>query len=109
MRDSIVVYGVTKEDAYDKLQDLLNNMKYGDVANVKKGSFEFVVVLKNRDTYRAIGASDNARGVKWQYAYIDSTIDETLVDSVILPNFTPRLINGEYDTNAKIVDRAIWF
>ena len=108
MNNNIIVYGETREGAYDKLQYLLDDIKHRDIANVKKSSYEFVVVLKNDDVYKAVGISNTVRGIKWQYAYIDSTIDKCLVDNVILPSFTPRLLNGEYDANAKIVDRVIW-
>lgn len=109
MRENIIIYGATKERAFSKLQQILDKMEYGDVANVKKSSYEFVVVLKNDDVYRAVGASDIARGIKWQYAYIDSLINREMIDRVILPSFMPRLLNGEYDTNTKIIDRVTWY
>lgn len=109
MRDNIIVYGATRERAYDKLQQTLDDMSYGSVKDVRKSSHEFIVILKNGDIYKAMCASDSVRGYKWQYAYIDSAIDKQLVDNIVLPNFTPRHVNGEYDANAKIEDRIIWY
>lgn len=109
MRDNIIIYGATRERAYDKLQQTLDDMSYGSVKEVRKSSYEFVVILKNGDIYKAVTTSDKARGIKWQYAYIDSTIDKQLVDNIILPSFIPRLVNGEYDASAKIEDGIIWY
>ncbi len=33
---NIIIYGITKERAYEKLQTILDNLKYGDVLKVKK-------------------------------------------------------------------------
>ena len=83
----IIVYGSTKEKAYDKLDELLSNIKYGDIEKVVKSKYEYTVILKNGCMYRAILASDSARGYKWQYAVIDKLIDKAMVDMVILPSF----------------------
>ena len=109
MRDNIIVYGTTKERAFYKLEQLLNDMKYGDIADVKKSSCEFVVILKNGDIYKAMCASDSTRGHKWQYAYIDRMISSEILNNIIFPTFIPRLVNGEYDASAKIEDRIIWY
>lgn len=84
----IIVYGLTKQRAYNKLEELLSNIKYGDILKVMKSSMEFKVLLKNGNTYQAVVASDSARGHKWGYAIIDSLIDKKLVDTVIFPCFT---------------------
>lgn len=109
MKDNIIVYGATKERAINKLHQLLDDMRVGDIDNVRKSRYDLVFSLKNGDVYKAVGANDTARGHKWQYAYIDAAIDRRLVDIVILPSFMPKLVNGEYDGNTKIIDRATWY
>lgn len=84
---NIIVYGSTKQIAYDRLDKLLGNMRYKEIERVIKNQYEYTVVLKNGDIYKALMASDNARGYKWQYAVIDKTIDKKIIDNVILPSF----------------------
>ena len=84
----ILVYGSTKERAFYKLQNLLDNMRYGDVSKVRKSSFDLAVELKNGDTFQAVTVSDNVRGRKWDYAYIDVLIDVSLINNVIFPSFS---------------------
>lgn len=84
---NIIVYGSTKQVAYDKLDELLSNTKYGYIERVIKSKHEYTVVLKNGDIYKALMASDNIRGYKWQYAIIDKSIDKKIINTLILPNF----------------------
>lgn len=109
MNDNIVVYGATKERAINKLQQILDDMRVGDIDNVRKSRCDLVFSLKNGDVYKAVGANDTARGHKWQYAYIDAAIDSDMIDRVILPSFMPKLVNGEYDISAKMADKIIWY
>lgn len=109
MGNNIIIYGVTKERAFSKLQSLLDEMRHGDVVDVRKSNYEFVVILNNGDVYRAVCASNTARGIKWQYAYIDSVIDEDIMDEVILPSFAPRYLSNGYDVEVKVLDRIKWY
>lgn len=109
MSNNIIVYGTTRKIAFDMLEKLLNDMKYGDVADVRKNNYEFTAILKNGDRYKAMCASDSARGHKWQYAYIDKMISSEVLNNIIFPTFVPRLISGEYDENAKREDRIVWY
>jgi len=84
----ILVYGVTRERARSKLQDLLDNFKHGDVNKVSKGYNDFVVELKNGDIYKTVTANDSSRGHKWDYAYIDNLIDVELTNNIIMPCFS---------------------
>lgn len=45
--------------------------------------------MKNGDVYKAIPALQNARGYRWQYAYIDKEIDNEMLHTVILPKYIP--------------------
>lgn len=84
---NIIIYGITKERAYEKLQTILDNLRYGDVLKVKKSKYEFEVILKDGTRYRAITASDSARGNKWQFAYIDTLIDDEVINNIVFPSF----------------------
>ncbi len=103
MNNIILVYGSTKERANYKLEELLNNMKYGDVLNVMKSYNQFVVTMKNGDIYKSVTASDNARGHRWHYAYIDSSINSELIDCVILPKFVSN------NSDRKLTDCVTWY
>lgn len=109
MNNQIIIYGATKERAFEKLQDLLDNMKYGDIQKVRKGQYDFIVDLKNGDRYIAIRTSNNGRGYKWQYAYIDRLILEELLNNLVFPNFVPLSKNGLYDRSVDIHERFNWF
>ena len=49
LKDNIIVYGATKERAINKLQQLLDDMRVGDIDNVRKGRCDLVFSLKNGD------------------------------------------------------------
>ena len=93
----ILVYGSTREIAFYKLQNLLDNMRYGDVSKVRKSSFDFVVELKNGDIFQAVIASDNVKGRKWDYAYIDMNIDSEIIQQIILPCYIGLNTRGQYE------------
>lgn len=103
MNNRILVYGSTKEIANYKLEELLSNMKYGDVLNIMKSCNQFVVTLKNGDVYKSVAANDTARGHKWQYAYIDGNISAEALDCVVLPSFVASNIND------KLIDYVTWY
>lgn len=81
--------------ANNKLQSILDNMRVGDIKQVRKGYNDFTVQLKNGDIYIARTASESCRGYKWQYAYIDTLINRDLLYTVILPEFIPKDENGD--------------
>lgn len=80
---SIIVYGKTIDRAINQLERILHEPKHGEVHKVKKGRNSRIVELKNGDVYRAVLASEGARGYRWHYAYIDSLIDSDIVNQVI--------------------------
>ena len=89
MNKRIIVYGLTRDKANNKLQQMLDDMRYVDVKDVKKGINDFRVDLKNGDHYIAVGANDSVRGYRWQYAIIDRAIDQETLDTIVFPTFTP--------------------
>lgn len=107
--NKIIIYGSTKERAYEKLDQILNDMRYGDVKRVRKSDIHFSVELKNGDCYLALATTDNARGHRWQYAFVDRLISEEMLDNVVFAKFIPKDKNGKLDSSMKIKDRYKWF
>jgi len=110
---NIIVYGSTKEKAFNKLQELLDNINQEDIHKVIKTSPNtgiFTIELKNGDYYKAISANDNARGYRWQYAYIDRNISKVSLDHVVFCKFIPEYGTEDYynhDRNFK--DYYEWY
>jgi len=110
---NIIVYGSTIEKSFNKLQELLDNMNSKDIVKVTKTSLDtgiFTIELNNGDYYKVIRASDNARGYRWQYAYIDKDISQEALDHVVLCKFIPEYNTEDYwncDRNFK--DYYEWY
>lgn len=111
MNRKIIVFGSSIQRANDKLQSLLDNMRVGDIKQVRKGYNDFTIQLKNGDVYITKTASESCRGYRWQYAYIDAFINEDLLYNVILPKFTPKGENGDLimTTDIDVKDYIEWF
>lgn len=107
--NKIIIYGATKERAYFKLEEILNDIRYGEIKQVKKYDSHFSVELKNGDYYLALSASDNARGHRWQYAFVDRLISQEMLDNIVFPKFIPIFEDGKMDGRVKIQDRYKWF
>jgi hypothetical protein len=107
----IIIFGSSMQRANNKLQSILDNMRVGDIEQVRKGYNDFTVQLKNGDIYIAKTASESCRGYRWQYAYIDALINEDLLYTVILPKFIPKDENGDWimDEHIDVKDHIEWF
>ena len=109
---NIIVYGSTTERAFNKLQELLDNMNLKDIRKVTKTSLNtgmFTIELNNGDYYKAIRAGDNVRGCRWQYAYVDKDINQELFDCVVVCKFIPENLNKEWNPNIKTKDYYEWY
>ena len=51
------------------------------------------------------------RALRWQYAYIDKSVSEEVLECIVLPKFIPKLEDGTIDFNydTKIEDHYEWF
>lgn len=107
----IIIFGSSMQRANNKLQSILDNMRVGDIEQVRKGYNDFTVQLKNGDIYVAKTASESCRGCRWQYAYIDALINENILYNVILPTFRPKDKSGNLimGGNSNIQDNIEWF
>ena len=88
-----LVFGQTKEIGVRFLENILDNIQYGKVKQVKKSKNDMFVELKDGSTYQAIGASDGARGYRCNVAFVDKYIDSKIVDEII----KPLIINGNWE------------
>lgn len=87
-------------------------MKSEDIREVKKSSPKtgiFTIKLNNGDYYKALRASDGARGYRWQYAYIDKNINRELLDCVVFCKFIPEHYNTDWNPNINYKDYCEWF
>ncbi|MDD4188271.1 MAG: hypothetical protein PHX04_05920 [Bacilli bacterium] len=110
---NIIVYGSTTEKAFNKLQELIDNMNQEDIKKVTKTSLNtgiFTIELKSGDCYKAVRASDNARGYRWQYAYIDKDISKELLDHVVTSKFIPEYgIDDYWNFDRNLEDYYEWY
>ena len=109
MGERIIIYGKTKDRANLKLQNILDNMLYSDVLQVKKSLNDFAVTTKNGDIYKTVTASDSSRGIKWHRAYIDKDIDEYILNNIILPSSIPIIIDEDNRIEISAKNRINWF
>lgn len=108
MNKNIVVFGSTFERASNKLQEMLNEMKYGEVEMVRKGKNEFTISLVNGDRYIIVGMGDSARGYRWQYAYIDKQIPQEILHSMVWRGFSS-YSESYQNTNLRATDCCEYF
>lgn len=89
-----------KKRAFLKLESILNNMKYGEIHEVKKRRDIFEVRLKNDDVYIALEASEHVRGHRCHYAYIDRLINGETFKNIICPTLIndAKSIENNYET-----------
>lgn len=83
-----VVYGLTRETAYDKLEEIIQDYEKAKYQVAFKGYMtnELRVIFNNNDTWEACVPSERRRGRAYNIAYIDHRIDVELLDSVIMPS-----------------------
>lgn len=93
MNKRVIVYGKTIDKAREKLENILDNMIYGDVHNFRKSKHDMQLLLKNGDIYTTVTGNESSKGHKWHYAYIDKDINIDILNEVILPSG----INDDYD------------
>jgi hypothetical protein len=110
----IIIYGSTMQRSFNKLQKLLDNMNQDEIKQVKKSSVQtgiFTVELNNGDCYVAVRASDNTRGHRWQYAYIDKNINNDILHNVVLCEFMPEyyITKNEPPENLNEKDYYEWY
>ena len=95
----VLVFGKTYNIARTHLLGMVDNMKYGDIKKIHNSINETYVELNNGDTYQALGASDNARGYKFDKVYVNVEIDSKIIDLII----KPMLVMSELPEKEQIV------
>lgn len=80
-----VVYSPIQAIAKVKLQEVIKDYARIGINPIRQGNNNSFVYFDNGDIWRAVQANDNARGFKWNVAYIDADTDRTILNQVILP------------------------
>jgi len=81
------------------LLNMVHDMKHGDIKEIKDTPHETYVELKNGDTYRAFGISENVRGYKCDKVYVNAEIDLDTFIKII----KPMLVMSKLPENEQIV------
>lgn len=83
-----VVYGLTEESAFNKLEEIINNyekMRYSILSkNYMKNKRR--VVFSNNDIWEAYVPHKGMRGGAYNIAYIDHRISVDDLDEIIMPS-----------------------
>lgn len=88
-----LIFGKTLEDARTFLENIVEKLNYDDILEMKITKDNYQVTLKDGTLYKAVPATESARGLKCQKVYIQRGIDEEIINCVILPKVIPNLIN----------------
>lgn len=83
-----IIYGSTKDVAYKKLDEIYNNyIKYtfNTAIKITKTLSEYSIIFDNDDIWIACTSSEYQRGRACNIAYIDKTIPEETIQTIIMP------------------------
>ena len=85
-----VVWGSTFANASEKLTEIVDRyIKAGyEIENQVHSKNTHCVLFTNGDTWRAVRASDNARGNRCNISYIERDIDYNVYRTVVEPSTT---------------------
>lgn len=81
------------------LLNMVHDMKHGDIKEIRNSSHELYVELKNGDTYRAFGTSENIRDYRCDKVYVNAEIDLDTFIKII----KPILVMSQLPENERIV------
>lgn len=84
-----IIFGATHEKALEQFNEIVKNYQtlYGQdiVARITVGKDRNEVAFTNGDYWRTAVASDSARGLACNIAYIDIDIDPLTIETIIKP------------------------
>lgn len=82
-----IVWGRNFNRACRKLDSIKHSYLIGYISIIQevRTKHEYKLVFENGDSWRALSAGDWSYGYKANISYIDSTIDEEIVHTIILP------------------------
>ena len=82
-----IVYGKTFKSASIKLAKIKEDYEKMDIKikQHRKSCNQEEILFENNDIWLAVGASESSRGRACNVAYIDSDIDDNIVQHVLLP------------------------
>lgn len=84
-----IVFGVTYEKALEQFNKIVNNYQtlYDQdvIEHISVGNGRADVTFTNGDYWRTASASDSARGLACNVAYIDRDIEPYVIETIIMP------------------------
>lgn len=85
MSNGTIIYGSTMKRASEKFDELVKFIKEEDIAELRRSRFTQWLKLKDGSIYKTVVSNSNARGYRWNYAYVDRDIKVGDFIEVILP------------------------
>ena len=81
-----IVFGKTRREAYDKLENMTKNFLYGDVSEFIRNGYQCRTEMKNGDVYRALEANKfSTIGTRCHGACVQYSIDLKTYREIVLP------------------------
>ena len=83
-----IVWGKTRERAYHQLSQIIEDYHFKGIKAIKSinSIVNCFVDFENGDRWKAVSASDSARGNKCNISYIDKGIDIETIQTIIEPS-----------------------
>ena len=83
-----IVWGKTRERAYHQLSQIIEDYHFKGIKATKfiNSIVNCFAEFENGDKWKAVGASDSARGNKCNISYIDKGIDIETIQTIIEPS-----------------------
>ena len=72
---NIIVYGKTMQRAIRILDNMVKGMDTEQILLIRRGTYDYQVLMKSGVWYKALKCGDGARGYRFQQAIVDCQID----------------------------------
>ena len=85
-----IVWGKTVASAVDKLDQIAIQYEQLHINPIRitKSRTEYIITYENGDYWRACLGSTSSRGYKCNISYIDNSISNEIIETIILPSTT---------------------
>lgn len=89
----IGIFGKTKERAFDAFDKIIEKMGQGRIKYLRRNSYEAECMLVDGTAIRAVSATDNARGYKFDKIIYDEEIDIEKMNYIVRPCLLPAMLS----------------
>ena len=85
-----IVWGKTFTSAIDKLDQIAAQYEQFHIYPIRiiKSKNEYIITYENGDYWRACCVNTSSRGYKCNISYIDNSISNEIIETIILPSTT---------------------